>query len=166
MPFIPAAVGGALAAWGGMSIGTALTIDAAAIAAYSAVASGRQQKKNLEYNAAVQENQATQEERAAEHEAGKVGEEGRRFKARQRTLFAQAGVTEAGSPLLVLEDTARLIDEDIETVLRGGQRRGQSFRTQAGLSRLRGRSARSAGLLQAGSSLLSGVSTAAIRSKA
>ncbi len=173
MPFI---IGTALVT-AGMSAGTqaaamgfAVGVDAliasaagTATTAYGAYASGEQQKANLEYNAAVQRNQAIREEQAAFYEAGKLSEEGQRFKARQRVAFAKAGVTGAGTPLLVLSDTADQIARDVQMTMWGGQQRAGFMRSQAGLSMLRGRTAKRAGLIGAGSTLLGGASTAISR---
>jgi len=132
-------------------IGTGLT-------AASQYQAGKQQEAMHKYNAQVQANQAQQEEWAAQHEAEARADRGRKLMASQRTGFAKAGVSAVGTPLLVFEQTARDISEDMAMTTFGGTQRADYYRSQASLSRLYGRSARRAGAIGAGTSLLSGAS--------
>ena len=127
----------------------------------------KQEQRNLEYNAAVQQSQAVLEEQIAAHEAGIFREGAAALKARQRTQYAKAGVTLAGSPLLVLQDTASKIQADLDAIYWGGTQRARAFRQQAGLSILQGRGmaragevAARAGRTRAGTALLSGAASA------
>lgn len=150
------------------AVGTGVTLAAvsadlalvgAGVAAAAQIQAGKQQQKALEFNAAVQRNQAIREEFAAQGQADIIRERGRRLQARQRTQFAKAGVGLAGSPLLVFEETASIIAEDVSATLFGGRQRASFSRSQAGFSLAQGRSAFRAGVIGAGTSLLSGAST-------
>ena len=156
------------AAAASFAVGVDVAIAAAAgtaTTAYGTYASGQQQKANMAYNAKIAEQQARREELAAGYEAGLIAEKGRRLKATQRTLYAKAGLTGAGTPLLVLQDTATKIRQDILMTGWVGQQRAGYYRSQAGLSLMQGRSAAKAGLIGAGSSLLSGGSDVFYRYK-
>ena len=175
MPFLigPAiATAGMSAATTAAATGFAIGADAliagiagTALTGYGQYAAGQQEKANAEYNAKVQQQQAEQERKAAGYEAGLMGEEGRRLQARRRVLFAKAGLSGAGTPLLVLQDTASKIEQDIQTTLYGGERRARYYEAGAGLSLISGKSAARAGLFRAGSSLLSGGSDTYYRYK-
>lgn len=140
------------------AVGT--TIAGTAMQAYGQYREGKSQEAMHEYNAQVQANQAKQEEWAAAYDADMLRERGRKFRATQRTKYAASGVTMEGSPLLVLEDTARQIGRDVVMTRYGGQRRAGYYRSQSGLSLFKGREAMQAGRIGAGKSLLSGASTA------
>ncbi len=140
------------------AIGTA--VAGAGITALGQFQQGRQAERVAEYNAAVQANQAKLEEFSAQHEADLLRERGRKLLAAQTARFAASGVGLAGTPLLVQEETARSIDQDVSLIRFGGRQRASFRRSQASLSLFEGRSARRAGTIAAGTSLLSGATRA------
>jgi len=135
-------------------IAAAATATARGVAAYGQYQAGKAEEKAQKYNAQVQQQQADAERKAAAYEARQISEEGRRLEARQRVLFAQSGVDMAGTPLLVLQDTARQVQQDIQMSVYGGGRRGEYYQQGANLSLMRGRSAKQAGKIDAFGSLL------------
>ena len=143
-----------------MSAGTAAAIDvaivSASLAATSAYSQGQQQKANAEYNAQVQKDQAQAELDAARLEGDRAHQEGRSLKAQQRVAYAKAALTAAVTPLLVLQRTARMLEEDEQVIRFGGRRRSAFREGEAQISLASGRSAARAGMIGAGSSLLAG----------
>jgi len=124
--------------------------------AYGQYMTGKQQEANAKYNAEILANQALEEKAAASYEAERLAERGQRLKATQRSLYSKAGVTGAGSPLLVLDQTQQDFLRDQQMLLRTGRNRAGYLTSQSRLSRMSGKSARWAGIIGAGTSLLSG----------
>ena len=155
MPVGPSIAGLAAAA---AAIGkVAMVVGPPVLSAYGTYEAGKQQEANAEYNAEIMEQQAAEEKKAAQHEAKMIRKKGIAFKASQRVSFAKAGVTGAGTPMLVLQDTANKIEQDIAMTLRGGQVRSNYYRARGQLLRTQGRSAYRAGKIGAATSLLSGL---------
>lgn len=94
-----------------------------------------------EYNAKLAEREATEAQEAAAYEEKKLRKSGERFKARQRMLYAKAGVSLEGSPLEVMEETATELEMDALMIRRGGQLGYQRYSAEAGLERMAGKSA-------------------------
>lgn len=94
-----------------------------------------------EYNAQLAEREAAEAQEAAAYEERKFRKGGVRLKARQRALYAKAGVTPEGSPLEVMEQTAVELEMDALMIRRGGQLGYQRYTAEAGLQRIAGRSA-------------------------
>jgi hypothetical protein len=129
-----------------------------------------------EYNALAQEEQALQTEMDSRENIRRKRLENRRFQSTQRARFAKAGVTEEGSPLEVMADTAALLEMDAQEVnrqaqieaarLRAGARetrrtglfQSDQFTKQAGFERMYGSRQASAAYIGAGATLLSGAS--------
>lgn len=94
-----------------------------------------------EYNAQLAEREAREAQEVAAYEEKKLRKGGERLKARQRVLYAKAGVTPEGSPLEVMEQTASELEMDALMIRRGGQLGYQRYTAQAGLERMAGKSA-------------------------
>ena len=94
-----------------------------------------------EYNAQLAEREATEAQEAAAYEEKKFRKGGERLKARQRALYAKAGVTPEGSPLEKMEETAYELEMDALMIRRGGQLGYQRYTAEAGLERMAGKSA-------------------------
>ncbi len=142
------------------SLASDLTLVGAGLTAFSQFQAGKQQEENAQFNAAVQDQRAEQEKFAVRSEADIRHERGRKLLATQRAKFAGAGVTGAGSPLLVIDETARNIALDVQTTLFSGRQRSNLLRSQASILRTSGKSAFRAGLFGAGTSLLTGATNA------
>ncbi len=72
---------------------------------------------------------------------------------RQRAVVGGSGTTMEGSPLLIVQDTAREAEIEVRHILRGGEARARAYQEA-------GSAAAKAGFIDAGSTLLSGVSRA------
>ena len=151
----------------------ALLIAGAAISAGSAIQQGaaaaeqaKQQQKILEQNALLAERQAQAERDAATDTAQKFEKEGRRLTGAQRVAYARGGVlTTEGTPLVVMEETRRELEEDRLNILREGFLRGAfreseafGLRSQGAAARARGKAAAKGSVLAAGGSILTGAS--------
>jgi len=160
----------------------------AASSAYGYYSQGRAEKQAADYNARMAEYQAKAAERQAkwaeynaalaqqeaEKKARKKELERERLLARQRAKYGKSGVQLEGTPLLVMEETGRLLDEDIADILYGGEleaynyrMHAQTYRTgagmleaKAGLRRFEGDAGLRAGTLMAGTTLLTGATRA------
>lgn len=99
---------------------------------------------------------AKQERVAAGYEAGLHRKAGRVLLEEQRVDYAAAGVTERGTPGIVAEKTAEKIEIDALAIERTGIQRAGYAKSQARISKLRGKAAKRASYWEAGSTLLGG----------
>jgi hypothetical protein len=124
----------------------------------------RKSQANIDlFNAQVQENEAKAKEQKARVAGQRFAREAERTKARQKTRIAAAGG--AGSPVAEDLSAAQTAEFDLEEMLikfEGDVAAGRS-RSQAGidrfsssLSKTRGKNARKAGQVKAGTTLLQG----------
>ena len=153
------------------------SIAAASVAGYSAYAQGRDAKTQARseaawhnYNSKLAERRAEAERKQAILEAKQHRRKSKQLLARQKSLIGASGVEMEGSPLLVAEDTAGQLAIEEAQIRQMGIRRVGAFKSQSVLDTLsaasaksRGDSAYKAGLLGAGSSILSGASDAAYK---
>jgi Zn-dependent metalloprotease len=157
------------------TIALAVTAVSGVVAAGGAVMQGQAQAKQAKYQAAVETNNATiagwQAQDATQR--GQIEEQRQRLatarlRGAQRAGMASNGVEiDSGSPLDVLMDTAQLGQLDALTIRSNAEREAYGLRNQqsnltaqAGLTRMAGRSAQTAGYISAGSTLLSTAATA------
>lgn len=117
---------------------------------------GRTEQQWYDYNAALDIQRAKGEREAAGYEAGLHRKAGGALLEEQRAGYAAAGVTERGTPSIVAEKTAEQIEIDALAIERAGVQRAGYARSQARISKLRGRAARRASYWEAGSTLLGG----------
>lgn len=117
---------------------------------------GKAAQKAAEFQARVQEQQANAERQAAAAEAEDFRRRFSRRRAGNVARLGGSGVDIAGSPLLVFEDFEREAALQSSRLLNIGDVRATRLEQQADLTRAGGRSARRAGTLRAGQSLLSG----------
>lgn len=141
---------------------TAATVAVAGtvLSAYSQYEQGQSQKEWSEYNAAIAERDAAASRQTAEYEATEKRKETQRLLGRQRALYGKAGVTLEGSPLLMMEETASEGEIDALMIEREGKLRSQHYRSEAALSKQKGRAAARAGYWGAGTTLLTGAGSA------
>ena len=154
------AAAGAGAAAGGFSLGSVFSVGSALLGAVGSVASGMAQAKASKFNAKVQENNAKIE---LDQAAARATEASRR--TRQRIAATRAGALENG-----FEDSGSIADlidtvgtqgtlEEL-TAIYDGTNRAQGLFMSAKLDRMNAKSAKIAGFLNAGNSVLSGFSDA------
>jgi len=136
------------------------SIAGTAMSVYSQVEQGKSQNEWSQYNAAVAERDALAAQQSAEYDAGEKRKETERLLGRQRALYGKAGVTLEGSPLLLMEETASQGELDALMIEREGKLKAGNYQSEAALSRMKGSSAQKAGYYGAGSSLLTGASSA------
>lgn len=94
-----------------------------------------------EYNAQLAQREATEAQEAAAYEEKKFRKGGKRLKARQRALYAKAGVTFEGSPLEKMEETEYELTMEALNIRHGGQLGYQRYTAEAALKRMAGKSA-------------------------
>ena len=132
-----------------------------AVAAGSAIYQGQQAKKEAEYNASVQEQNAVAAQQKASYDETMHRERVRKLLSSQKALYGRSGVSLIGSPELLLEETAAQGELDALAIRYGGDVEASRYRSEATLSKMRGRAASTSGYASAGSTLLSGGSRAA-----
>lgn len=131
-----------------------------------------------EYNAQMGENQALQTEMDSRENIRRKRLENERYKSTQRSRFAAAGVTDEGSPLVAMSETAALLEMDAQEVNRQAQveaarlragaaetrRTGQfqagQYKKQAGFELMNASAQAKAHRIGAASTLLAGASSA------
>ncbi len=159
------AVGAAAAAAGGKAVFSAGNIIAAASAltgAFSAIRAGQAAAAQAQFQARVTEQQAASARQRSARQEAVFRRDVKRFKGTQRALLAKSGAkVEEGSPLLLQVETAARAEFEALTIRAGGDITSARLRQRAILERMAGRSARTAGVIGAGASLLSGSSTIA-----
>ena len=144
------------------AIAVAATVVGTAVSIHGQRKAAKAEEEAARRNAAIQKKQAKNERKAAFHKVEQIAEEGRRLRARQNVLFASAGAGLAGTPLLAIQDTDKAVQKETRTIIQGGIQRQGYYEAGAGLSLLRGRSARSAGRTDVASTLLGGIGDTAL----
>lgn len=159
------AVGAAAAAGGGkavFSVGNIIAATSALTGAIGSIREGQAAAAQAAFQARVAEQQAAFARQRSARQEAVFRRDVKRFKGTQRALLAKSGVRVGeGSPLLLQEETAARAELEALTIRAGGDITSARLRQQAILERMAGRSARTAGFIGAGASLLSGVSTIA-----
>lgn len=131
-----------------------MTMAVMGMSIYGTLEQGRQQQMWYNYNAALDIQRAKDERISAGYEAGIHRKAGRELLEEQRADYAAAGVTERGTPSIVGERTAEEIEIDALAIERAGGQRARYAKSQAKMSKMRGKAARRASYWQAGSTLL------------
>lgn len=150
--------------------GTFLDVAGTLQAGEAASAQAEAQSAQAEVEAKLAEGQAIQEELRGVEEERLRREAGEELSARQRAQFAKGGVRVGeGTPLLVLADTLLDTTEDIQAIQQTTEAAASAFRSQAQTFRLQaltfrgvGAEAEAASRIEAGTSLISGLSSLTI----
>ncbi len=139
-------------------IGAAIasTVVAAAGAAYSGV----KQNEAAKYNASMQEANAKAIDTQTREAIRRQRIQNQSIMAAQRTSALSSGVEESGSSLLTLMENANRLEKNIADIATHGNAAQYAALNQATLSRMQGKTAQTSGYIQAGSTLLSGASSA------
>ena len=136
-------------------------IAAAAVSAYGAYEAGQTQQKIGKFNAKVAENAAQAKRDAARIEAQNKREQYASILAASRAGVGAAGVMPTeGSPLLVAMDDAANAKLNEARIIYSGEVGARAQESEAIVQRFIGKKAAQQGVIQAGASLLSGVSGA------
>lgn len=139
-----------------VTLATALTVASTAVSAAGAIMQGQQANAAAQAQAAAYEQQQQNEQKSAAFEAAQQDRKQRLEMANARAQIGASGVGFAGSPSAVLAANAGQAQLDLEAIRYGSQLRQNQLGTQANLSRLEGRQARTASFINAGSAVLSG----------
>lgn len=140
-------------------VATAAMITGTVMSARQQAQAGREERALYAQRAGVAEEEAVAITKATRHEAREKRKEGRRFKARQKALFAKSGVKIAGTSPLVMRETEKEFARDAAFIQEGGMVEARRMRSQAGMERQMGVSAYRAGIWGAGTTLLTGAGT-------
>jgi hypothetical protein len=137
-------------------------VMAAAAAAYMQYQMGQQQKKAAKANAQMLERQATLKRQIGQSRAEDIRDQNRRMLAAQQANAAAGGVDIAPgtSPLAVLSYNARAAEVDALRAEWSGDADAEASTANANMARFQGRVAEYNGTVGAGTTLLSGLSSA------
>jgi hypothetical protein len=122
---------------------------------HSGIEQGKMAEKAANFNAQVAENDALAAAQQAQYEADQVSRRNRIIMGKQRAAYAKSGVS-GGSMYDVMYESYMQGELDRMATLYTGAVASNRNRSQAQLSRLEGRNAKTTGYLRAGSALLSG----------
>lgn len=139
------------------------TVVAAAASAGTAIAASQQQAKAHDYNRKVAQQQAEQARANAALQEESQREHARRVLAANQAAVGAAGVTMEGSPLLVQMDVAQQAEYEAQRIRYRGAVGATGLESEAELQQFYAGAARSAGYMQAGTSLLAGTVSAGSR---
>lgn len=151
-----AAAGGGLFA--GFGLTEALSAASSVVGAAGAVSSSQAQANAAEANAEIAAENARLERRRAAREERLFRRRLSSLKGEQRAGFAKAGIQLEGSPLLIVEETAREGEREARAIREGGEVASRRFRKEAAVDRTQARSTRQTGAIRSGKTLLGGAS--------
>lgn len=130
-----------------------LAAASALMQGFSTLQQGRQAQKMANYEAKQAEANAAAERGAAAVRADKIRKMGRMQRSSARAALAASGANVGeGTALVIDQQIGRDAEEDALTEIMTGGRRADALNTQAELSRISGRNARSASYLGAAGS--------------
>lgn len=112
---------------------------ATVVSAGGSLYSGYQAQKSSAAEAALQEEQGRLADLEARRAATQTEEEARKFRDRQILAYVKSGVTLAGSPLQVLEETIRKGDEEADALRKRGSAQRNLSNQSADITRSTGR---------------------------
>lgn len=119
-----------IAAMGTAAVGTGMAYYGQKQQAKTAGAVGEYNARTGEYNAKLAEASALQVELDGRENIRRKRVENQRFQSTQRSRFAKAGVTEEGTPLEVMSETASFLEMDALEINRQAQIRAAQLRAQ------------------------------------
>ena len=142
--------------------GLIFTVISSIVGAMSAISAGEAQQDALDYNAEVMEAQAQSDRDAASYEENRQREANAKLRARQRVAYLSSGVDlSEGTPLEVLGNQAGEMEMDALAIRYNGELKAKQSESQANIYRMQGVQASKAGFTNAGSSLMTGLGSAA-----
>lgn len=136
-----------------MGIETAL-IAAAVVSAGASVAGGISANNAAKREAGLLNDQAGLAQNEAQAEAQRRANEVRKFQRTQKLAFLKNGVTLEGSPLLVLDDTIREGQQEVDAIVNRGTATARYYRESAAITKNKGRAALIGGIGSAASSMI------------
>lgn len=152
---VTSAASSASSAWNGLStagkisaVGTGLTGLLGVVGNVMSVNSA-----GMESNATMQEGELAYQE--ALLEADRTAEQGRQFQAEQKMKYVMSGVMLAGSPIMVLDDTANKVQDEINAIKQRGEAQRAVAYARAGITKSEGRTGFLSGLVNTGTNMFS-----------
>lgn len=136
-----------------ISIGVLMAVSAGA-SVLGGVSAYRESKKE----ASALEEQGLLEQQESLREAQLHADDVRRFHRTQAVAFTKNGVSLAGSPLLVLDDTVSRGQEEVDSIARSGDAARRLRNQQASKTRNQGRASLIGSIGQAAGTVVSGMS--------
>lgn len=134
-----------------------LTAVSTVVSAGAQFMQGQSAARAASANAAMAEEEAQRSRQAAAAEEQRNREQSRRVISAQRAAYGASGVvSEEGSPLLALADSASEAELDALSIRYSGETQSRRYMAQAASDRASASSYRMQGLVGAGTSLLSG----------
>ena len=145
--------------WEGIAV-IAVTAITAAVSAYSAKTSGDNAKEAADYTAKVTENNALDAQQRGSIAAAEYEDKVRRMIGTQNVTAAANGLmTNTGTPLDIMTDTAGMGKLDSLRLLNNAGRQAQGFNEQSTLDTFQGNNAQTAGTLNAAGAVLGAASS-------
>ncbi len=136
-------------------------VASSVLGAAGAVASGQQQKKMANYQAAQADADAHAAQAAAKVQADKIRKAGAAQASQANAALAASGVeTGEGTALRITSGIVGDAEEDAYTTILNGANSSARLNAQAQADRISGKNAATSGYINAGSSLLQGGATA------
>lgn len=137
-----------------------LGILSAAFSVVSSIGQASQQKQAAKYNQKIAENQAIGARQEAAASADRQRRNASKTIGSMQASYAASGVALEGSPLEVLEESARNAELDRLSILWNGESRAQGAMNTASLEKARGKNAMASGYLSAAGSAFKGFASA------
>lgn len=135
-----------------------LAAASTAVSVAGAIQQGQAARKSAEYQAQVAENNAIAARQQADYDERQQRRKTAQRLSTLRAAAANAGVLpEEGSPLFVDQDTSLYGEMDALNLRRGGTIAERRARSEAELTRMKGRQAQTGSYYKAGASLLKGL---------
>lgn len=129
---------------------------ATAVSIIGTISSAQAQKDSANYNAQVAENNATAVRQQADARSQQQRVASQKAIGKMEAGFGASGVGMEGSPLEILQQSARDAEMDRLNIIYSGELQARGFENTAGLERSKGSAAMTTGVFKAGSSLLTG----------
>lgn len=134
----------------------AVAAAATVVSAGASIAGGIAANKAAKKEASALNDQAAVTQVEAQAEAERRAIEIRKFEGKQKLAFLKNGVTLEGSPLLVLDETMREGQKEVDSIMRQGNAQANYARQNAAITRNKGRAALIGGIGNAAGSLING----------
>ena len=154
-------IAGGTGAEAALIVGAVAAVAGTAVATTGVIMQAQQQKKAYQYQGAVADQQVELAERAGAAAEADTRERARRVMAAQRNALGEGGITQEGTPLLVLMDTAQQAELDALRARYSGQVAAHGPSIEADLARQRAGYTDTARNFGVGSTLLTGATNVA-----
>jgi hypothetical protein len=141
------------------TIALAVGLIGTGLSAAGSLAQGQQAQAMANMQAKAYEQQAQADQQASAFEQARERKKQELLQANARAQVGASGVALKGSPTEVLAANAREGQLDIAAIRYGSQLRQNALGTQAAISRYGGKQAKQASYINAGSNLVSGISS-------